>query len=89
MTAINRGTADLSRRQFIVTSLTAAGGFALGISAPGLAEAATLGVRPWGDEADSYRRRDQCLDRDRARRYRHHPLRPRRNGAGQLYGAAA
>ena len=42
---------DLSRRQFIVTSLTATGGFALGIAAPGLAEAATLGVRPWGDEA--------------------------------------
>src|ERR1700681_2887758 len=41
----------LSRRQFIVTSLTATGGFALGITAPDLAQAATLGVRPWGDEA--------------------------------------
>jgi isoquinoline 1-oxidoreductase subunit beta len=42
---------SLSRRQFIVTSLTATGGFALGIAVPGLAEAATLSVRPWGDEA--------------------------------------
>src|SRR5580700_1632098 len=45
------GSADLSRRQFIVTSLTATGGFALGIAAPGFAESATLGARPWGDEA--------------------------------------
>jgi isoquinoline 1-oxidoreductase beta subunit len=41
----------LSRRQFIVTSLTATGGFALGIAAPGLAHAATLAAKPWGDEA--------------------------------------
>jgi isoquinoline 1-oxidoreductase beta subunit len=40
----------LSRRQFIVTSLTATGGFALGIAAPDLAQAATLGARSWGDE---------------------------------------
>ena len=41
----------LSRRQFIVTSLTATGGFALGIAAPGLSHAATLSAQPWGDEA--------------------------------------
>ena len=45
------GSQELSRRQFIVTSLTATGGFALGIAAPGLVEAATLSARPWGDEA--------------------------------------
>src|SRR5712692_10197575 len=40
----------ISRRQFITTSLTAAGGFALGIGTGGPAEAATLSVRPWSDE---------------------------------------
>jgi isoquinoline 1-oxidoreductase subunit beta len=40
-----------SRRQFIVTTLTASGAFALGIAAPDLAEAARLSERPWGDEA--------------------------------------
>jgi isoquinoline 1-oxidoreductase subunit beta len=50
MTAFAR-TTGLSRRQFIVTSLTATGGFALGIASPGAAEAATLSKTPWGDEA--------------------------------------
>jgi isoquinoline 1-oxidoreductase beta subunit len=53
MTA-NARTAGLSRRQFIVTSLTATGGFALGIAAPGNSEAATLSITPWGDEALSH-----------------------------------
>ncbi len=44
---------NLSRRQFITTALTAAGGFALGIGT-GPAEAASLGVRPWGDDAKRY-----------------------------------
>ena len=44
----------LSRRQFITTALTAAGGFALGVGIAGPAEAASLGVRPWGDEAKRY-----------------------------------
>ena len=44
---------NLSRRQFITTTLTAAGGFALGIGT-GPAEAASLGVRPWGDDAKRY-----------------------------------
>jgi isoquinoline 1-oxidoreductase subunit beta len=44
----------LSRRQFITTALTAAGGLALGIGIEGPAEAASLGVRPWGDEAKRY-----------------------------------
>jgi isoquinoline 1-oxidoreductase beta subunit len=41
---------NLSRRSFITTTLTAAGSFALGIGTGGPAEAATLSVRPWGDE---------------------------------------
>jgi isoquinoline 1-oxidoreductase beta subunit len=40
----------ISRRQFIATSLTAAGGFALGIGTGSPAEAATLSVRPWSDD---------------------------------------
>src|SRR5271168_627427 len=40
-----------SRRQFIVTTLTASGAFALGIATPDLAAAARLDERPWGDEA--------------------------------------
>ena len=49
-TTHSRRRSALSRRQFIVTSLTAAGGFALGIAAPELADAATLAARPWDDE---------------------------------------
>jgi isoquinoline 1-oxidoreductase beta subunit len=44
----------LSRRRFITTALTAAGGLALGVGIAGPAEAASLGVRPWGDEAKRY-----------------------------------
>jgi CO/xanthine dehydrogenase Mo-binding subunit len=44
----------LSRRRFITTALTAAGGFALGVGIDGAAEAASLGVRPWGDDAKRY-----------------------------------
>jgi isoquinoline 1-oxidoreductase subunit beta len=44
----------LSRRQFITTALTATGGFALGVGIAGPADAASLGVRPWGDEAKRY-----------------------------------
>jgi isoquinoline 1-oxidoreductase subunit beta len=44
---------NLSRRRFITTALTAAGGFALGIGT-GPAEAASLSVRPWGDDAKRY-----------------------------------
>jgi isoquinoline 1-oxidoreductase beta subunit len=43
-------TMNLSRRSFITTTLTAAGGFALGIGT-GPAEAASLSVRPWGDDS--------------------------------------
>src|SRR5258706_12930673 len=42
----------LSRRQFVVTTLTAAGGFALGVASP--AEAAILSVRPWNDDTTRY-----------------------------------
>jgi isoquinoline 1-oxidoreductase subunit beta len=44
----------LSRRRFITTSLTAAGGFALGVGIGGPAAAASLGIRPWGDDAKRY-----------------------------------
>jgi len=47
-------TINLSRRSFITTTLTAGGGFALGIGIGETAEAATLSVRPWGDEAARY-----------------------------------
>ena len=47
-------TINLSRRSFITTTLTAAGGFALGVGIGDSAEAATLSVRPWGDEAARY-----------------------------------
>src|SRR5258708_35035082 len=45
---------NFSRRQFITTTLTAAGGFALGIGIAGPAQAASLSVRPWGEEAKRY-----------------------------------
>jgi isoquinoline 1-oxidoreductase subunit beta len=41
----------LSRRQFVTTALTAAGGFALGVGIVAPAGAATLSVRPWNDDA--------------------------------------
>jgi isoquinoline 1-oxidoreductase beta subunit len=47
-------TSNLSRRSFITTAVTAAGGFALGIGIGESADAATLSVRPWGDEAARY-----------------------------------
>ncbi len=43
----------LSRRQFVATAVTAAGGFALGIGFSS-AEAATLSVRPWNDDTTRY-----------------------------------
>src|SRR5450631_778666 len=43
-----------SRRTFITTALTAAGGLALGVGLGGPAQAASLSVRPWGDEAKRY-----------------------------------
>ncbi len=43
----------LSRRHFITTALTAAGGFALGIGVTPV-EAATLSARPWGEEGKRY-----------------------------------
>src|SRR3954463_15869817 len=45
---------NFSRRQFVVTSLTAAGGFALGVGIIAPAEAATLSVRPWNDDTTKY-----------------------------------
>ena len=44
-------TPILSRRRFLVTGVTAAGGFAIGISAlPHLANAVTVAVQPWNDD---------------------------------------
>src|SRR5262245_4036037 len=42
---------QLSRRQFVVTTLTAAGGFALGIGMGTPAEAAILSAQPWNDDS--------------------------------------
>jgi isoquinoline 1-oxidoreductase subunit beta len=47
-------TINLSRRSFITTAVTAAGGFALGVGIGESAEAATLSVRPWGNDAARY-----------------------------------
>src|SRR5688572_23487646 len=47
MTMIDK---TLSRRQFVVTTLTAAGGFALGVGFGTSAEAAVLSDRPWNDD---------------------------------------
>src|SRR4051812_17555546 len=44
----------LSRRQFVTTALTATGGFALGIGFVAPADAASLSVRPWNDDATSH-----------------------------------
>src|SRR5258706_1780514 len=44
----------LSRRRFITPALPVAGGFASGVGIEGPAEAASLGVRPWGDDAKRY-----------------------------------
>jgi isoquinoline 1-oxidoreductase subunit beta len=44
----------LSRRHFITTALTAAGGLALGVGFNDSAEAASLSVRPWGEEAKRF-----------------------------------
>src|ERR1700720_2986690 len=46
----DRSSATLSRRQFVVTALTATGGFALGVAIPGAGQAATLGTQPWSPE---------------------------------------
>jgi isoquinoline 1-oxidoreductase beta subunit len=44
----------LSRRRFITTALTAAGGFALGVGIGGPANAAVLNARPWNDDTKRY-----------------------------------
>src|SRR4030081_223072 len=54
MTDTTMTDTNLSRRWFITTALTAAGGFALGIGIGGPAQAASLAVRPWGDDAKRY-----------------------------------
>lgn len=47
MTAINPTVPDISRRQFLAASLSAAGGLAIGVSIPDIAEAATVAPEPW------------------------------------------
>jgi isoquinoline 1-oxidoreductase beta subunit len=44
----------LSRRQFVTTALTAAGGLALGVGMLGPAQAATLSARPWNEDNKRY-----------------------------------
>ena len=44
----------LSRRQFVATAVTAAGGFALGIGFATPGQAASLSVRPWNDDTTRY-----------------------------------
>ena len=46
----DRKHASLSRRQFMVTALTATGAFALGVAVPSRGQAATLGTQPWSPE---------------------------------------
>jgi isoquinoline 1-oxidoreductase subunit beta len=47
-----RAISTLTRRHFILTAATAAGGLMIGIGAePGLAEAATVVAQPWNDNA--------------------------------------
>jgi isoquinoline 1-oxidoreductase beta subunit len=45
------GETNLSRRKFIVTGLSAAGGLMLGVSMPGLASAMPLSDAPWSNDA--------------------------------------
>ena len=75
--------------QFITTTLTAAGGFALGIGIGDPRRSGDPERAPVGRRGRALSRRDQRLGRDRARRHRDHPLWPRRDGAGQLHRAAA
>lgn len=49
----DRPVRGLTRRQFVVTALTAAGGFAIGVGCPGLAEALPVAAQPWSPEDPS------------------------------------
>ena len=51
MNPLEYPTAVIDRRRFIVTSLSAAGGMAIGIALPGRSEAMMLGSQPWDKEA--------------------------------------
>jgi len=42
---------SLTRRQFVVTSATAAGGLAISVAWPALADAATIGPQAWGPDS--------------------------------------
>ena len=41
---------SVTRRQFVVASATAAGGLAISVAFPGLADAASIGPQAWGPE---------------------------------------
>ncbi len=45
---------SVTRRQFVVTSATAAGGLAISVAFPGLAEAAAIGAQAWGAGSDPH-----------------------------------
>src|ERR1700691_5682254 len=48
----SRSASTLTRRHFIVTVATAAGGFAIGVgAAPRCAQAGTVGAQPWDETA--------------------------------------
>ena len=65
--------AGITRRGFVVTSLTATGGLAIGMAFPGLAKAAMIGTQPWSKEPPSTK--STPGPRNRARRRRDLPLR--------------
>jgi isoquinoline 1-oxidoreductase beta subunit len=46
----NSTAANLTRRHFIITAVTAAGGFAIGVGAAPRAEAASVVSQPWNDD---------------------------------------
>ena len=52
----------ITRRHFVVASASAAGGLAISVAFPGLAEAASIGANAWGP--GECVERGQCLPRD-------------------------
>jgi len=42
--------ASINRRHFVIASVSAAGGLAISVAFPGLADAASIGVQAWGPE---------------------------------------
>ena len=75
---------SISRRRFVVSSASLAGGLAITVALPGFADAASIA-------AQRHRRpdkRDQCLSCHFAGRRRPDPLAAQRDGAGRHHRAA-